>query len=240
MIRKLVWALRRFFLLALRKPVWALLWFVSMALITGSWRGWVPIGMIEVLGFITGAVCVLLVVEQNIWTFPVGIANNIFFIILFLTARLYGDMTLQFIYIALAFHGWYQWLWGGANRTNLQVSRAPWWEWAWLAPAAVGATAGLTFYFIRIHDAAPFLDAVTTVLSLAAQYLLNRKRLENWLVWITADVIYIGLYIQRELYLTAMLYAIFIFMCIAGILSWRKAIQRGTEEPVPATAGGAV
>jgi len=222
-----------------RKLVWALLWLVSLALIIGSWRGWLPIGMTEVLGFVTGAVCVLLTVEQNIWNFPVGIANNIFFIILFLTARLYGDMTLQFVYIALALHGWYQWLWGGANRSNLLVSRAPWWEWMWLAPAVAAATVGMIFYLTRIHDSLPFLDALTTVLSLAAQYLLNRKRLENWLIWITADVIYVYLYFQKELYLTAVLYALFIVMCIAGIVSWvRDMRNQAAEEPV-AVAGGA-
>jgi len=221
-----------------RKLVWALLWLVSLALIVGSWKGWLPIGMTEVFGFITGAVCVLLTVEQNIWNFPIGIANNVVFIILFLSTRLYGDMTLQFIYIALALHGWYEWLWGGANRTNLQVSRTPWWEWGWLALAGAGATAGMTIYLARIHDAAPFLDALTTVLSLVAQYLLNRKRLENWLVWITADVIYVGLYAYKELYLTSVLYALFIVMCIAGIVSWVRDMRKQAAE-VPVTAGGA-
>ena len=223
-----------------RKLVWILLCLASLALIAGSLMKWLPISLIEVFGFITGAVCVLLVVEQNIWTFPVGIANNVFFIILFLTVRLYGDMGLQFIYIALALHGWYQWLWGGANRTPLRVSRMPWREGVWLAIFGAGATAGMTVYLTAIHDSAPFLDALTTVLSLIAQYLLNRKRLENWLVWIVADIIYIGLYAHKDLYLTAVLYAVFIGMCIAGIRSWMKAMrERADEEPVVVAAGGA-
>jgi nicotinamide mononucleotide transporter len=92
------------------------------------------------------------------------------------------------------------------------------------------ATTGLTYYFISIDDSAPFLDALTTVLSLIAQYLLNFKRLENWFVWITADVIYVYLYIYKELYLTAVLYAIFIGMCIAGYNAWKKSLT--VNEPM--------
>jgi nicotinamide mononucleotide transporter len=101
----------------------------------------------------------------------------------------------------------------------------------------MGATAGLTAYFVRIGDSAPLLDALTTVMSLVAQYLLNMKRLENWLVWIVADVIYIGLYVSRGLYLTAGLYAIFIAMCVAGFLAWRSELSaRRTLTPTEEVA----
>jgi nicotinamide riboside transporter PnuC len=86
---------------------------IGSALITASWRGWTAFGMIEALGFVTGAACVYLVVRQNVWNFPIGIANNIFFLILFVSAKLYGDAGLQLIYVALGFQGWYYWLYGG-------------------------------------------------------------------------------------------------------------------------------
>src|SRR3972149_5366969 len=102
----------------MRSLVWAALALAALALVAAAWRRWLPISLTEALGFVTGAVCVLLVVEQNIWNFPVGIANNVFFILLFLKARLYGDMALQFVYIALALHGWYWWLFGGEKRAE--------------------------------------------------------------------------------------------------------------------------
>ena len=195
----------------------------SIFLLAASIGKWIPISPTEVFGFITGAVCVLFVVEQNILNFPVGIANNIFFIALFLSSRLYGDMVLQVVYIALGIIGWRQWLHGGVSKTALHVNHTSVREIVILSIGGVIATAGMREYFIKINDSAPFLDALTTALSLIAQYLLNCKRIENWFVWITADFIYIGLYIQKGLYLTAILYALFIGMCVAGYVSWRKS-----------------
>ena len=208
----------------MRKWTWITLITVSLCLIIGAWSNKLPIGLTEVLGFITGAICVLLIVEENIWNFPIGIANNIFFIILFISAGLYGDMGLQVIYIALAFHGWYKWLCGGTNRTSLQVSKTSIKMWIILILVGTVSTWILTLYLARIHDTAPFLDALTTILSLIAQYLLNLKRIENWWIWITADVIYIGLYMYKGLYLTSVLYAIFILMCIAGLRAWHRSL----------------
>ncbi|MBI3947006.1 MAG: nicotinamide mononucleotide transporter [Armatimonadetes bacterium] len=211
------------------RGIWLLMAVISAGLMAGAWRGVLRVD--EVFGFITGAVCVLLVVRQNIWNFPVGIANNVFFILLFVRARLYGDMALQGVYIALALHGWHQWLYGGQARTALRVGRASLREGLALGAGGIAATAGMRVYFIRLGDAAPFLDALTTVLSLVAQYLLNRKRVENWYVWITADVLYIGIYLARALCLTAALYLVFIGMCLMGLEAWKRALPsaEGTE-----------
>ena len=216
----------------MRKWTWIVLSLVSVALLAASVLKLIPMDWTEVLAFITGAVCVLMVVEQNIWNFPIGIANNIFFIIVFLSARLYGDMTLQFVYIALGVIGWYQWLHGGEKHARLQVNHTSMREVEILVVIGIPATIGMREYFMRINDSAPFLDAFTTVLSLVAQYLLNYKRIENWYVWIFADVLYVWLYTQKHLYLSAVLYAIFIGMCIAGLRSWYQALHRHDQEVV--------
>lgn len=210
----------------IRLWVWILLAFASVVLLAGAYTKYLPLAPMEVWGFITGAVCVLFVVEQNIWNFPVGIANNIVFIALFLSSGLYGDMGLQVIYVALGIHGWYEWLRGGMNHSVLYVSRMQLKEGIVLAGIGCMATWGLTKYLITIHDSAPFLDALTTVLSLIAQYLLNWKRLENWYVWIIADLIYVGLYAYKHLYLTSILYALFIIMCLSGLAAWKRSQQQ--------------
>ena len=188
----------------------------------GSWRRVLPLGLIEVFGFATGAACVLLVVDESVWNFPVGIANNLGFLVLFFTARLYADMALQVVYVALAAAGW--WLWAkGAAGEPLRVGRASAGELGALLLLGAAAAAGLAHYLRRVGDAAPVLDASTTVLSLAAQWLLNRKRIESWYVWIAADVLYVWLYVDRGLYLTAVLYAAFIGLCLAGLARWRSS-----------------
>ncbi len=222
----------------------------GLALLYASWRGWAPFGwtppsMTEALGFVTGALCVYLVVKENVWNFPVGIANNIFFLILFTQARLYGDAALQIVYVALAFQGWYLWLRGGENRTPLKVERASRRLLVGVSAFVVVGTVGLTLFLSRVNDSEPFLDAFTTVLSLGAQYLLNRKAVENWLLWMTADVVYIYLYFSKGLHLTAVLYFVFLCLCVAGLRRWLKSMSgRGgeIEDPTPIleSGGGAV
>jgi nicotinamide mononucleotide transporter len=189
-----------------------------------------PIPWTETLGFVTGAACVLLVVRQNIWNFPLGLANNIFFLVLFGQARLFADAGLQIVYIALGLRGWYNWLYGGKDRTALRVERASR-RLLLLTLGFVPLGTWLLMLLLRaMNGAAPLLDAFTTALSLAAQFLLNRKVIENWFVWIVADVIYIYLYIARGLHLTAVLYAVFLCLCIAGLIEWRKALRRAEAE----------
>lgn len=196
---------------------------VSLLLILTSYKGWVPIGMVEVFGFITGGVCVWLTVKENIWNWPLGIANNIFYIILFLQSRLFADMGLQVIYIVLGILGWYWWLYGGKNKSTLNVSSVNLTTSLILGVLTVVSTYALNIYLISINDSAPFLDSFTTVLSLVAQYLLTKKYIENWYVWIFVDVIYIGLYIYKGLMLTGVLYFIFLCMCIVGYKEWKKS-----------------
>jgi nicotinamide mononucleotide transporter len=224
---------------------------LSLALVYASWAGWAPFGqppfsMTEALGFVTGALCVYLTVLENVWNFPVGIANSAFFLVLFAGARLYGDAALQVVYIALGFQGWYLWLRGGENRTPLKVERASRRLLAGVAAFVVVGTTGLTLFFRYVQDSAPFLDAFTTILSLGAQYLLNRKAVENWWLWMTADVVYIYLYAARGLHLTAVLYLVFLCLCVAGLRAWLKTLsgqggeRGGGGSPALEAGGGAV
>lgn len=204
---------------------------LSAIVLIASQQQWIPVPLTEALGFVTGAACVYLVVRQNIWNFPLGIANNIFFLVLFSQASLFGDAGLQIVYIALGIHGWYQWLYGGAHHTELKITRASL-ELIVIMAIAIGAmTVALMLILRTVNGSAPLLDALTTALSLGAQYLLNRKIIENWFVWIIADVIYIYLYIMRDLHLTAVLYGVFLCLCIAGFISWRREItEKGRQE----------
>jgi nicotinamide mononucleotide transporter len=196
----------------------------------------------ELLGFVTGAASVWLTVRARISNFPVGIANSAFFLVLFLSARLYADSGLQVVYIALGFTGWWQWRGGGSGRARLEVARSGAWLLAGCVAFVLAATWGLTVLLRQAHDIAPFWDALTTAISLAAQFLLNAKRIENWAFWIAADLVYVPLYVVKRLDLTALVYVLFLGLCAVGVSGWRKALRAGDEAPVAAaavTVGGA-
>jgi nicotinamide mononucleotide transporter len=210
---------------------------IGSAMITASWRRWAPYSLTETLGFVTGAACVYLVVKQSVWNFPLGIANNIFFLVLFVNERLYGDAGLQIVYIALGFQGWYYWLYGGQNRKELRITHASPRLLIALGIFVIIGSAGLVLALRATRGASPVMDAITTILSLAAQYLLNRKTIENWLFWIVADIIYIWLYLSRDLQLTAVLYFVFLSLCVAGFLNWRRLLKAQSVAAQPAAEG---
>ncbi|MET9700072.1 nicotinamide riboside transporter PnuC [Streptomyces sp. NPDC006529] len=181
----------------------------------------------EVLGFATGALCVWLVARQHIANWPIGIANNIFFIVLFARTGLYADAGLQIVFIALAAYGWWSWTHGGGPGAAeaLPVRRTTRAEWAWLAAAGVVGTLGLTLLLARVSDSTvPFWDALTTALSLMATYGQCRKLVESWWLWIAADLVYVPLYAYKGLYLTSALYVGFLALCVAGLVGWLRSL----------------
>lgn len=202
-----------------------------------------PTSWAEVLGFVTGAICVYLVTRQHALNWPIGIANNLLWILLFATAGLYADSSLQVVYIALAVWGWYQWLHGGTAKTVLTVSSTTSREWARLAAAGLVGT-GVMYLFLEhlTPSTVPLADAVTTVLSLMATYGQAKKKWESWLLWIAADAIYIPLYHHKGLTLTALLYIGFAALCVKGLIDWRRSMRTTGPDtppvaPVLASAG---
>ncbi len=181
-----------------------------------------PVSWAELFGFVTGIACVALAVAQRIETFPVGIANNVFFVILFTDARLFADAALQIVFIVLGVMGW--WVWATRVRSPLAVTRAG--PRLLLATAlGVGVATLILIPILRAaHGAAPGWDAATTSMSLGAQLLLNLKRLETWYVWIAVDLIYVPLYFSRDLNLTALVYIVFLALCVQGWRQWRTAV----------------
>jgi nicotinamide mononucleotide transporter len=198
-----------------------------------------PVSWVEVLGFGSGALCVWLVARQHIANWPIGIANNLLFILLFAGAGLYADAGLQAVYIALALYGWWSWVAGGPESASgrLPVSRTGARTWWVLVPATAALTVALTVLLDRATDSTvPFWDALTTALSLAATYGQCRKKVESWYLWIAADVVYVPLYAHKELYLTSLLYVGFMALCVTGLLGWRRELTGRTDRVPPLEA----
>ncbi|MBI1810180.1 MAG: nicotinamide mononucleotide transporter [Gemmatimonadetes bacterium] len=171
-----------------------------------------------------GIVSVFLSVRQNIWSWPTAIVNVLLYVLVFRDAKLYADMGLQVVYLALSVYGWYEWLYGGEHRTHLKVSRLTARTGIVLAGIAVACVALLGTVLYRSTDAAlPYVDSATTSTSLVAQWMMTRKVMENWMVWMAVDVVYVGMFVFKHLYLTAGLYAVFFVLAAMGHREWKRS-----------------
>ena len=189
---------------------------------------------LELFAALIGAISVWLSVRQNIWSWPTAIVNVVLYAIVFYEAKLYADMGLQVIYAVLSIYGWYEWLYGGAGHTELRVSRTGARLGALLALIAAAGSALLGVFLHHSTDAAlPFMDSFLSSTSLVAQWMMTKKLLENWLVWIGVDVLYVGMFIFKGLFLTAGLYAVFLALAVKGYLDWRRSIA-AQAMPMPA------
>lgn len=207
----------------IEKPFLPLLVFFASATAGVGWLFGLA-SELEAISFITGALCVWLTVLQSAWNFPLSLLSVVSFFFVFVDAKLYADAGLQVVYFALTLVGWYLWLFGGTQRTALKVSKATRTELLSLIVFVALATAILREGLSLIGGSASFWDALTTSISLAAQWLLNRKKLETWWFWVTVDVIYIPLYLYKSLYLTAILYFVFLCMVVIGFKEWRREV----------------
>lgn len=178
------------------------------------------------MAVVVGIVSVFLSVREHIWSWPTALVNVSLFFVLFWQAGLYSDMGLQVVYFSLSLYGWYEWLYGGQGRTALKVSRASRrvWLFATLTGAAIWAALG--GFTARLPGASvPYADAATTSTSLVAQWMMTRKLLENWVLWVIVDVAYVALFLYKGLYLTAVNYAIYLALAVAGYRTWKRSLE---------------
>ncbi len=182
---------------------------------------------LELLSFVLSVATVWLNIRQNHWAWLFAILSSATYAVVFFGARLYGDMALQGVFIAVSIWGWYQWLRGDQGH-ELAVSALTLRGRA-LSGVAWLAMFGVLAWFLRsfTDTDVPNADAFLTAGSLVGQALLSRKKIENWHVWIIVDVLYVALYIHKGLMLTAVLYGMFVGMAILGLLAW----QGSSAEP---------
>jgi nicotinamide mononucleotide transporter len=187
---------------------------------------WTGIDWVEAVGAVLGALCVGLQVKQIIWNWPLGIANNILYIVVFFRSGLFADCGLQVVYIIISIYGWWAWLRAGEQHSHLKISRITL-RHGLMVAAATAASVLCIHWLLKTYTPSnvPWGDATTVSLSLAAQYLISRKVLENWYVWNMANVLCIALFVYKHLYPTASLYAIFFGMCVMGYVDWRKELR---------------
>ncbi|HEY5327456.1 MAG TPA: nicotinamide riboside transporter PnuC [Mucilaginibacter sp.] len=181
---------------------------------------------LEVTGVITGLLCVYLAAINNIWNWPIAIVSVGIYIFIFFDARLFADMGLQVYFMATNFYGWYYWSRKpatGAKSPVLLIKRRE----IILSVATIIVFTVILGSVLKYTPASyPYIDSFCTACSLVAQVFLARKVLENWLIWIFVDIIYVGVYIFKGLHLTAIMYAIYVGIALLGYIDWRKDYKK--------------
>jgi len=181
---------------------------------------------LEHIAVACGLANIYLTVRQNIWCWPVGVVMVSLYMYIFFHAKLYSDAGLQVFFLVMQFYGWYEWTRGPVEHAKSlsAIKRLSARGWTLTAACVLAGTAGLGGVMRYFTDAAlPYPDAFTTTLSVIAQFQLTRKILENWTLWIIADVVYIGVYSIKSLYWTAALYFVFLVLCVLGYKEWKAS-----------------
>ena len=180
-------------------------------------------GGIEIAAALLGVINVLLVVRRSIWNYPYGIAMVALYFFVFWEAKLYSDALLQIFFLVINLYGW--WAWSRAEQVDHGVavrkmsskSRL-----CWLAGTAVAIALWGSGMARWTDAAAPFADATIAGLSVSAQILQSFRRVESWVLWIAVDALAIGVFLWRDLLVTAALYALFLALATAGLIEWKR------------------
>jgi nicotinamide mononucleotide transporter len=189
---------------------------------------WLLSNKIELLGAILGILYVVLSIRQNIFTWPTGLLTSVLYIVVFYKSALYAAMSLQVYYVFISIYGWYFWL-RGKNSNNKLQARVQKINKQFLL--RIGAVTLLIYGFIlfiliNFSDSdVPFMDSLTTSLSITATWMLARKYIEHWIIWIFVDIVSSGLYIYKNLWPTVVLFSVYTVMAFIGYVEWKKDLK---------------
>lgn len=186
---------------------------------------WIGGNKVEFFGALLGVLYIFFSIRQHILTWPVGLLTSVLYIIVFFRSGFYADMGLQFYYVFISIYGWYYWLKGGNKKgeEDLPVRKITRDVLVKSTLATVLIYAFILFILIRFTDSTvPFMDSFTTALSIIATWMLAKKYIEHWYIWIVVDTVSAGLYVYKNLYPTVILFLVYTVMAIIGYFEWKK------------------
>ena len=192
----------------------------------------------ELIGAASGLLCVWLIIRENIWNWPVGLAYALVSLLVFYKARLYSDLVLHVFYVFMNGYGWYYWLRGAGARSSegrLVVARLRKRSASLLGVATVIGIVAMGWLFDYYTDAdLAYWDSTTTVMSFAAMWMAAHKYIENWIVWLVIDVLATGIYIFKGIWPYAVLYGLYIPMAVWGWMAWLRSMSSSmVKDPAP-------
>lgn len=194
-------------------------------LLAGAFTLWgSPVSWLEIVAFVLALAMVVFNIRVNPLGWPLAIASSLLYFALFWNSRLYGDASLQVVFAVVAGWGWWQWLRGTqADGAALRVRALSWPGRAAALAAVALAWPAIGLFLDRYTDTdVPWWDAFPTAASLVGQWLLGRKYVENWPTWVVVNVVSVGLFAYKGLWLTVVLYTLFVAMSFAGWRAWHR------------------
>jgi nicotinamide mononucleotide transporter len=187
--------------------------------------------MIEYIAVIFTLACVYYTIKNKVVAWPLGIVGVSAYLWLFYSIDLYAEVVTQIVFLGQSFYGWYNWMKVGdkpaapITRLFSEVDTKMVYH---ITSVVLGATLlvywlimALYYNGIITQPSVPIIDSFTTATSLVANYYLAKRYIENWYLWIFVDLIYVGMFFYKEVYLTAGLYLLFFFMAIQGYRKWK-------------------
>ena len=190
---------------------------------------WIITNYFEILGVVTGLVFIYFSIKQKVICWPFGIVNSALYIIIYLSAKLYANSGLQVYYLIMGFYGWNYWV-NGPNQNKSGKNVVPV-KHLTLKIIIISSIIGTIIQVILLwilrtqNDPFPALDAFTTMLSFIATWMLAKKYIETWILWIFIDMISVGLYSSMKMFPTAGLFLVYTIMAIIGYLEWKKELR---------------
>jgi len=183
-----------------------------------------PVSALEAVAFVLAIVMVVLNMRVNPIAWPLAIISSLLYFALFWNSKLYGDASLQVFFALVALWGWWQWLRGtAADGSALRVRSLDAVARGWVFAALVLAWPATGWFLKRYTDTdVPWWDAFPTAGSVIGQWLLGRKYIENWAAWVVVNVVSVGLFAYKGLWLTTLLYTLFIAMSFMGWRAWAR------------------
>jgi nicotinamide mononucleotide transporter len=185
---------------------------------------------LEVVAFVVSVLGVWLTTARSLWNYPFSLLSVALYGLIFFQVKLYADMALQGIFALTLLYGLSEWRRGRGASGEVEVTRIHARE--LLISLMLGVAGALVLgYALETHTDAslPWADSLLLAGSLVGSVWAARRRLESWWVWIIVDVLYVGVYLRKELYLTSVLYAAFVVLAVLGLRRWRAAFDRQCE-----------
>ncbi len=184
--------------------------------------------VLQIVGTTLGFLYLWLEYKANIWLWVVGALMPMVHGVLYLQSGIYADAAMQLYYVLAGLYGLYVWKRGSSAKKEMAITHTPI---GWVLPLVlVYAVLNIALYFLLTEftdSQVPLFDSISTALSIVAMWMLSRKLVEQWLVWLVVDAISVGLYFYKGIPITGCLYLVYCVLAVVGYMRWMREVRKG-------------